>query len=301
MTLNKTPLIFAAMISLLAPYNAQAQEAQEAPPPEPPKGELKANFRRIGLDLSTTKVSHARNYQDSPVSQLNADDQSVLKGVFDFVLEYSKENLRWNNALFMEYGKTKIEPLDEPAKKTENADKILLSSTYSHKSMKFEAPEFGTIDFGPMASAEYQTEFTANDNAPRSRVFRGKGGLMLFDGKIIKDLYIAGVGEYDITYSKAHVSKFAGEIGWRIEHKIRDGVSFSTDGYYRRYFSYSRYVGTDLRYDFSLTARMDVDISKTLTFGPYLSYRRAHSRESDVAGSNFMIGVSFSYKNLFNL
>lgn len=271
-------------------FGAQAEENAAQP------ATLKADFRRVGLELSSTNVTHSREYQNSPVTQLSTDSQTVVKGVFDFLLEYNRDNLRWNNTIYAEYGETKVKPVDEPAETNETADKIVFSSDYAHKMFKFK-----TIDFGPMAVAEYQTEFTANDDAPRTKVLRAKGGLKLFNGTVIKDLYIAGVAEYDMTYSNEHVSKSAGEIGWRIEDKPRDGVLFSTDGYYRRYFSFSRYVGTDLKYDLNLTARMDVNVSDTLTFGPYLSYRYARSREADVAGSNFTIGVSFAYKDLFNL
>ena len=57
----------------------------------------------------------------------------------------------------------------------------------------------------------------------------------------------------------------------------------------------------DLRYDLNVTARMDVNLYSCLTVGPYVSYRRARSRSANAAGSNLMIGLSFSYIDLFNL
>lgn len=257
--------------------------------------ELRANMRRFGLEMSSTNVSNAKEYQNSPVSQLNSDSQTLIKGVLDFVLEYETPDDRWDNSVFMNYGKTKIKPYNEPTETTENEDKILLTSDYTYKMYKFQ-----NIDLGPFASIAYQTEFTKNDNAPRMKVFRGKSGAKLLNGKYIKELYVAAVGEYDMTYSE-HVSKLAGEVGWRLEDTVRDGVKASTDGYARKYFSYSKYIGTDLKYDLSLTARMDVDITKTLTFGPYISYRLAKAREAEKYGSNFMIGLSLAYKDLFTL
>lgn len=257
--------------------------------------ELRANLRRLGLEVSSTSVSNAKEYQNSPVSQLNSDSQTLIRGILDFVLEYETDMSRWDNSVYMNYGKTKIKAYNEASETTENEDKILLTSDYTYKVFKFQ-----NIDLGPFASIAYQTEFTRNEDAPRMKVFRGKTGMKLLNGKVIKDLYIAGVGEYDMTYSE-NVSKFAGEVGWRLEDSLRDGVKMSTDGYFRKYFSYSHYIGTDLKYDLSLTARMDVDVTKTLTFGPYLSYRLAKSREAEKHGSNFMIGLSISYKNLLNL
>lgn len=284
-------LLMACSCFTLFSLPVMAEEVVQKP------AELRANFRRIGLELSSTKVSNAKEYENSPVTQLNADNQSLIKGVFDFVLEYDNADMRWDNSLFMNYGRTKIKGHEDGdvSETSENEDKILLTTDYAYKMWKYR-----DMDLGPFTSVAYQTEFTRNEDAPRMKVFRGKGGIKLFSGKIVKELYVAGVGEYDITYSD-NVSKFAAETGWRLEHKLRDGVQVSTDGYFRKYFTYSQYIGTDLKYDLNLTARMDVDITETLTFGPYVSYRLAQSREAESHASNLMIGVSLSYKNLYQL
>ncbi len=289
--LSKKMGVFAFVAVSFFSFSALAEEGYEKP------AEWRANFRRIGLELSSTKVSNAKEYENSPVTQLNADNQSLIKGVFDFVLEYENEKSRWDNSIFLNYGRTKIKGHEEGdvSETSENEDKILLTSDYTYKKWKYKG-----IDLGPFASVAYQTEFTRNEDAPRMKVFRGKSGLKLLSGKYVEELYVAGVGEYDITYSD-HVSKFAMETGWRLGHTLREGVKVSTDGYFRKYFTYSQYVGTDLKYDLNVTARMDVDITDTLTFGPYISYRLAQSREAESHASNLMIGVSLSYKNLFQL
>ncbi len=275
---------------------SMAAAAQEAPAEaKEDTASWAFNVRRIGLELSKTDVKNGKEYANSPVSALNADSQTVIKGVWDTVLGYNDAHSRWNNSLFMEYGKTKQEDIDGVETKNETADTILLSTDYARKVWRA-----WSADVGPFVNLAYQTEFTKNNDAPRTKTVRGMAGLKLFEGKVVKDLYIAGVGEYDMTYSE-HVSKSAGEIGWRLEYPFKEDVSFKTDGYFRRYFSYSKYIGTDLEYDLNLTARMDVNLTKTLSFGPYVSYRRAQDRENSVAGSNFMIGLSFSYIDLFNL
>lgn len=277
---------------LFCAVSAQAQEAEATPK----KSELRANFRRMGLELSSTEVSNAKEYKDSPETDLNTDSQTLIKGVLDFALEYDTDISRWDNSVFLGYGKTKIKSEDNAAETNENEDKILLTTDYTHKIWKIKS-----LDLGPFASLAYQTEFTRNDDAPRMRVFREKTGLKLLSGKVIKELYVAGVGEYDITYKDEHVSKLAAETGWRLEKDLREGVTMATDGYFRKYLTYSQYVGTDLKYDFNITGRMDVKVTDTLVFGPYVSYRMAQSREASKKGSNFMIGVSLAYKDLFNL
>ncbi len=88
--------------------------------------------------------------------------------------------------------------------------------------------------------AQYETEFVGNPT--RNNVIRPNAGLALFDHKILKSLYLVGVYEYDFSYIDNPVSKSAVEAGWRAEYALRDGVKFTTDGYYREYLSYSRYL-----------------------------------------------------------
>ena len=259
--------------------------------------ELILNIRRIGLDISKTSVRHSDEYYNSPISALSADSQEFIKGVFDTALEYTHGRLNWDNSLFMEYGRTELQPYNEPKTVNESADKILLSSN-----LNYACWDFDSFKLGPMARAAYETEFVpANDTDNRLKVLRGMAGFAVFDSPIIKDLHIAGVYEYDFTYGHAQVSKLAAEIGWRLEYELREDVKFATDGYYREYLDYSQYVGTDLERDLSVVARMDTNLWGDFTLGPYVQYRRAKARAAEKYGSNFIIGLSFNYITKFGL
>lgn len=262
------------------------------PAPDTP-GELALKIRRIGVDWSKTDVTHAAEYSDSPIQALKATSQDYIKAIGDIALEYKKNKFKWDNTLFMEYGETTLKPYDGPATKDENADKILLSSDLSYACW-----EFGGFKFGPTVGAQYQTEFAGD---PRQNLIRGNAGISLFDHPIIKNLYISGIYEYDFTYTDETVSKLGGEFGWRLEYEIRDGVKISTDGYYREYFAYSRYLSTDLERDLNAVLRMDTKIWGDFTFGPYIQYRLAKARGVDVYGSNMIIGLSFNYVTKFGL
>ena len=254
--------------------------------------ELYLDIRRIGLDLSKTEVHNASKYDNSPITALRADNQEFIKGVWDTALEYKAGDLNWNNSLFMEYGKTSLHPRNAPSVVNENADKILLSSDLAWA--RWHVGE--DLKFGPLARAEYQTEFQANPGAPKMNVVRVNTGLSLFDHPIIKSLYLTGLYEYDFTYTDNPVNKGAVEAGWRLEYKVRDGVKFSTNGYYREYLTYSTDdVPFELERDFSAELRMDTNLWNNFTMGPYVQYRRAKARGTHVYGSNLMIGISFNY------
>ena len=259
--------------------------------------ELILNIRRIGLDASKTTVRHSDEYYTSPISALSADSQEFIKGVFDTALEYKHNRFNWDNSLFMEYGRTKLQPYDEEEIVNESADKILLTSN-----LNYACWDFDSFELGPMARAAYETEFVpANDSDNRLKVLRGMAGFSIFDSPIIKELYIAGVYEYDFTYGHDQVSKLAAEAGWRLEYDVREGVKLSTNGYYREYLDYSQYVGTDLERDLSIVARMDTNLWGDFTLGPYVQYRRAKARDAEHYGSNFIMGISFNYITKFGL
>lgn len=260
------------------------------------KGKLTLAVRRIGLEWSQTDVKNADVYEDSPVSALKADSQTFIKAVFDTALEYSKNRFQWDNSLFMEYGETKLKPVDEPETVSENADDILLSSNLSYACW-----EFSGFKFGPTVRAAYDTEFKTADGTPRQNILRTNAGISLFDNEIVKSLYLTGVYEYDFTYAGEENSKLAAEIGWRLEYKIRDGIKLSSNGYYREYLSYSLYEKTDLERDLSAVLRLDTNLWGDLTMGPYVQYRRARARGVDVYGSNFIMGISFNYITSFGL
>jgi len=271
---------------LIAPCVAMADES-------PKETKFNLNVRRIGLDWTKTNMKNAGEYQNSSVAALKASDQENIKGNFDVALEYGFNRFKWDNSLFMEYGKQTITNLDGERTVDESADKILLSSD-----LAYACWDFGSFKLGPIVRGQYETEFQGD---PRRNVLRPNAGFSLFDHDIFKSLYAVGVYEYDFTYADEKVSKSAFETGWRLEYELREGVKFTSDGYYRKYLSYSQYVGEDLKNDFLATVRLDTNIWGDFTMGPYVKYRRAHSRQAQHYASNTSIGISFNYIHNFDL
>lgn len=271
----------------------------QAASPAPQADTFKLNVRRIGLDISSATVRNAEEYRNtnSPVADLTTDGQTVIKGILDAALEYNTAALRWDNGVYMEYAKTTLKPADGSADtKSETADKILLTSDYAHKMW-----DAWNMKLGPMVVGEYQTEFVANDGADRMNILRLKSGLTLFDGDIVKNLYVAGIMESDMTYNPG-IYKTGGEVGARVEYQVREGVKASFDAYCRRYFTFSSFQEADLKYDLSAKAYLDVELWSGLNVGPYVSYRLAQQRaKGSPSGSNVMIGLSVSYKGLFDI
>ena len=254
------------------------------------------DVKELSLSYSNTTVGNSREYKDSPVSAYSADSQYNIIGKLDAFLNRSSEDSLWQNNLMMNYGKLKIKPAGEEAESSESVDKIWLSSDYNRKVWRY-----WDADVGPFVQAAFQTEFTANQDSPRYKVLSAREGLKMFEGKYIKELYGALVEEYDFTYAHDKNTKLAWEVGARAEYPIREGVKLTGTAKYTDYFYYSKYVPTDLKYDLDLTAKMEVSLTDTLAFAPYVSYRRGQARGTDKVGSNFMVGLQLKYADLFNL
>ncbi|MDR1691702.1 MAG: DUF3078 domain-containing protein, partial [Rickettsiales bacterium] len=188
--MKKTKLLFLILLSLSIP-----SYAEEASPNE--NIGLRANFRRVALDYSKTNVDNAIQYRGSPITALNANNQSYFKGNLDFALEYEQLRYRWDNKIWANYGRTNIKTLSGRKTKSETADELIFTSDYSRKFWKLH-----NMDLGAFTSVEYQTEFTRNRRAPRNQVARGRLGMRLFNGKYITDLYATNVVEYDFTYAQ---------------------------------------------------------------------------------------------------
>lgn len=159
-----TLFFFYAALSLSVP--AVAAEPKFS---EDGQNHLRANLRRLSLDVSSTSVSNAKAYQNSPNSSLSSDSEAVTKGVLDFILEYEMPNAQWNNSIFAEYGKTRLKNADGQTSSSETADKILLTTDYARKVWTYK-----DANVGPFASLGYQTEFTANDDAPPNQSHSGQ-------------------------------------------------------------------------------------------------------------------------------
>ena len=259
---------------------------------------LYANFKRVGLDLGTSKVSNYREYEGSPNTEINQNTQGVLKGVFEFAFEYEQPKYRWDNSVYAEYGKSKIHGNKGRDSHVENADKLLLATDYTYKIWHFD---INNSDMGPFANAAYQTEFTDDADAKRQKLVRGMQGLKLINGtKGITDFHLAMVEEVDYTYTNDD-TKIAWQTGFTYKYPFADKYRFEFESYLRDYVSYSRYEGDDFKYEFSAVAKLNIMTGNNFFVEPYVSYFRAEDRESKKAGSNVMFGVAVAFTDVLEL
>ncbi len=255
-------------------------------------------LKKLALDITSTEVKNADAYLGFSDARLTSDSQTTLRGHWDSIADYHAEHFLWTNELTMDYGRTKIRPVVGERLTNENADKILFTTGYTQRLWRVE-DFLGGFEAGPFANIGYETEFTKPDLAPRKRIVRAMAGGKLFEGKYLKSLYTALVGERDFTY-EPYASKLAWESGFKLEFPVREGVSFKWDALYRKYLSTTEKHPTDLDWEFETNARLDVQLYNNLYAAPFVSYYTAQGKYVGPRGENVYVGISFSFSHIFH-
>lgn len=291
--MKKFALMTAVCAALFAPYTAAATET----PAEPvvAASSLKANIKRIALEYMEHSVSNKNdpNYPES----YNSDEQSNIGGIFDGNLTYDRSNLVWVNGLYMEYAKSETTE-NGVTTENENQDQILLFTDYTHKIWQLEQ---GVV--GPFAYLGYETEFTTfdlNGKDYRTKILRTKAGLKLYDGTYFKQLYVAVVEEDDMTYNNDNM-KTGGEIGYEFNYPLNPNTTFVSEGYYRRFFSYSEKEATDFKYKLALNNRVETKLVGDLYLAPFYNYELAETRGASRSRAQSTLGLSLTYNNSFDI
>ena len=257
-------------------------------------------LKKLAFDVTSTETNHAKDYQGFSNDRLTSDSETNVRGFWDSIADYHAEHYLWNNELLMEYGRTKIRPVNGEKLVNESADTVLFTTGYTQRLWKVE-DFLGGFETGPFANLGYETEFTKPDDAPRKRVLRGKAGWKLFEGKYLKELYAAIVGERDFTYHP-YSTNLAWEAGVKAEVPVREGVMFKAGAWFRDYLDYSSTPNpnTNIDWEAGADARLDVEVYKNLFVAPFISYYTAQADAFGARGENVYIGVSFSFSHVFS-
>ena len=260
---------------------------------------LKIDIRRISLDLSSTNINVSDEYRDLQVNQFNRDNSIIANFNADLSLEYNFENSRLSTGFISKYGTVILTPNNKPSSRTETADDIVLNIGYTRKALQLNK---GFI--GPFIDGEYQTEFSRNLDSqkrvlPRSQVLRYKAGIRMLDNEYIDDIYLAGVGEFDLSYHPNNI-KGAIETGIRAKTLITNNIKLIYQGFYRQYVGLNIPRGSDLLYNVNLTIRLDAGVYKGFALSPFISGVFAKIKAADKSGSNITMGIALLYSNSIN-
>ncbi len=285
---KRSSVLLLACLLAVCSVNLQAQNTKRG---------WELDLKKASLDLSSTDVKNAEDYKDFPNAKLTSDSQTLVKGHLDLQGNYFAEHFVWGNELFLDYGKTTLKPVDGERTTNETSDSILFTSSYTHRLWKAENA-LGGFEAGPFASLSYQTEFNSQGDSPLKKVLRAAAGVKIYEGTYIKNFQLAGFAESDFTYDPSS-ENYGWEAILRIEQPIREGVKGVYSGMFRNYLYRSREEATDIDYEASVDARLDVAVMKEISIAPFIQYYTAQARAFGKRGQNLQIGISFGFSHTF--
>ncbi|MBQ8843260.1 MAG: hypothetical protein IJ016_00455 [Elusimicrobiaceae bacterium] len=285
---KRSSVLLLACLLAVCSVNLQAQNTKRG---------WELDLKKASLDLSSTDVKNAEDYKNFPNAKLTSDSQTLVKGHLDLQGNYFAEHFVWGNELFLDYGKTTLKPVDGERTTNETSDSILFTSSYTHRLWKAENA-LGGFEAGPFASLSYQTEFNSQGDSPLKKVLRAAAGVKIYEGTYIKNFQLAGFAESDFTYDPSS-ENYGWEAILRIEQPIREGVKGVYSGMFRNYLYRSREEATDIDYEASVDARLDVAVMKEISIAPFIQYYTAQARAFGKRGQNLQIGISFGFSHTF--
>ncbi len=269
-------------------------------PVTPPRDIWRINLRNFSLEAVNTAVSGPAGYANVSESRLSADSQTRFQGSARLFSEYYSGRFRLDAGVSADYGRTVLRPRAAPRLTTESVDQLVYQGELVYR-MKNYNGKLGRLVLGPYASAAYDTEFSRADGVPLRKVLRGSGGIKLFEGAVMQELYAGLTTEQVYTYSPGR-TKHALESGFRLSTPLKGtALVLSADGNYRR-FARSRFDTVyDLKDRLDLNLKVSTRLYGDVMISPFVNYFLATGKKLGGAGSNLTTGFALEYSRLFKL
>ena len=266
----------------------------------PPRDLWRLNLRSLSLEAVNTSITGPAGYASVSESRLSADSQTRMQGSTRLFSEYYSGRFRFDAGIAADYGKTVLRPRSAPRVTAESVDQLVYQGELVYR-MKTYNGKLGRLVIGPYASAAYDTEFSRVPGSPLRKIARGSGGIKLFEGAVLQELYAGLSTEQVYTYTPAR-TKFALETGFRLSAPLPGtALLLCADGNYRR-FARSRFdTVNDLKDRLDLNLKVSTRLYGDIMVSPYVQYFMVTGQKLPGSASNLTTGFSLEYSCLFKL
>lgn len=273
---------------------------KETDPVSPARDLWRINLRSFSIEAVNTAVTGPAGYASVNESRLSANNQTRIQGSARLYSEYLSGRFRLDAGIAADYGRTAVRPRGAPRLTTESVDQLIYEGQLVYRARKYDGG-LGRILAGPYASVAYDTEFSRSPGSPLRKVLRGGGGLKLFEGAVLQELYAGLSTEQVYTYVPAR-TKYALEAGFRLTAPL-PGTTLTLDanGNYRR-FARSRFdTANDLLDRLDLNVKLSTKLYGDILISPFVNYFMATGKKLPASASNFTTGFSLNYALLFKV
>ncbi|OGR78785.1 MAG: hypothetical protein A2X38_04370 [Elusimicrobia bacterium GWC2_61_25] len=264
-----------------------------------PRNLWRINLRSLSMEMVNTEVNGPADYSGVD-SRLGAVNQTRMQGSGRLFSEYYSGRFRFDSGISADYGKTVLRPRRQPRLTTESVDQLTLETQLVYR-MKNYNGALGPLVIGPYASAAYDTEFSKAEPLPLRKIVRGSGGVKLFEGAVLQELYAGLATEQIYTYSPGR-TQYSAEAGFRLYAPLPGtALQLSVDGNYRN-FARSRFDTVyDLKERLELNLKVSTRLYGDIMLSPFVNFFLAKGKKLPGSASNLTTGFALESSRLFKI
>ncbi|PAF51067.1 hypothetical protein BKH43_02330 [Helicobacter sp. 13S00401-1] len=251
-------------------------------------------LEKVSLNFSQTSLNNQRSYVSFRDTNLTGFSQLVVQEYSKFNVDYHARYFVIFNSLKTEYGVTFLRQA-KTSIMNETRDNIVLSSDYTQRIWKANL-FFDRAEIGPFARLGFQTEFTPSTPTGRIRILNLSGGVKLFEGKYIDNIYLSLFGEQNFTASLAYEG-FGWRTGFNLKYKLNEKVNLLANLSFKDYILNTAAPSFNPKYQLSADVSLDSILFGNLSISPFLRVYMLKGRYIKDIGSNFLLGVSLSFSH----
>lgn len=256
------------------------------------KGTWRFELADFNIFAERTNIHSPDGYAGTSESAFGTEDRTKISASGVIKAPYVKGDFFFTPSVSGSYGKTKYENYTGL-----DSDKLDYDAEFLYA--PFETKMFGgTALHGPFLTAEYETEFEAENYDHRKKIYRGKTGWKMFDGKILKEAYAAADIERK-EYPGDPYTHYLVEAYAKGEYDIpHTNLKLAANVLYRRYMPCHDDNLTNLRQRLEVNATLYTEIYKNLGMGFYSKWIYATGAKLGGYADSFTFGGTLSYKFL---
>ncbi|MDO8804131.1 MAG: hypothetical protein Q7R35_06855 [Elusimicrobiota bacterium] len=258
------------------------------------------NLRSLSLQMTNTEVTGPASYAGVNETRLSAVNQTQIQGSGRLFSEFYSGRFRWDTGISADYGRTALRPRGQPRLTTESVDQLTYESQLVYRVKNYNGA-LGQLVIGPYASAAYDTEFSRVEPMPFKKILRGSGGIKLFEGSIIQELY-TGLTTEQVYTDNPPRTRYAAEAGFRLSMPLPGtALQLNADGNYRN-FARGRFdTDSDLKQRLELNLKASTRLYGDIMISPFVSYLFADGAKLPGSASNLTTGFALEYSRLFKI
>ena len=252
------------------------------------KGTWRFEIEDLNIYAEKTNIHSPAGYGATSESAFATENRTKVAASGIVKAPYAKGDFFFTPSIKGSYGKTKYETYTGLDSDKLDYDAEFLYAPYELKSL-------GGALTGPFLTAEYETEFEAENYNRRKKTLREKTGWKLFGGSILKEAYAA----FDIErriYPDPAYTHYAFEAFAKAEYKIpHTNLTLAANAMYRRYLPCHDDDITNLRERLEVNSTLTTKIFKDLSMGFYAKWIYATGARLGGYADSFTFGGLLNY------